>query len=108
MNKVLISILSILTILISGTFAFAYNNEFGYNYMDKKNNSDRSFQEELQNVIENGSYEDFLELRENLNFRIARWVNSEEDFNELKLNHKNNNYDGVYNNLRMGGCRNRI
>ena len=61
-----------------------YNNEFrnGFNY---EQNLGRFNQ--MQNLIENGTYQDLLNYREENNFQFARWVDSEEDFNLMRENH---------------------
>lgn len=47
-----------------------------------------NFHEQMEEIVESGTYADLQNLREESNRYFARWVDSEEDFNLFKENFK--------------------
>ncbi len=88
--KKFISIFAILAIvLVGGVFAhqnFAQNSQ---GFMATQSGYERgTFHEDVESVLENGTYEDLVTLRDELGFDVMRRVQSQEDFNEMQEMHE--------------------
>ena len=64
---------------------FSGNNRMMYN---------TGMHEEVQNVLETGTYEDLVALREEYNMPMMHWVQNEEDFELAKQNYQENGFAG--------------
>ncbi len=87
MNKryAIISLFAILGISIASGFVWAYG--FEYN-TPTHNNLYPSYHEDIENIIENGTYKDLENYRNQLNRNIIPWVTDEETFQQLKERHE--------------------
>lgn len=47
-----------------------------------------TFHEDVESILDNGTYEDLINLREEIGFNVMRKVQSQEDFNEMKERHE--------------------
>lgn len=92
MRKILITIISLVVLTLGVTFAFAHSG--GFERMTYQNTQTKNFHEEMEKVIENGTYQDLLALREKLGHPFARWVDSKEDFDNLKEMHEEMEKEG--------------
>ncbi|MEC8220636.1 MAG: hypothetical protein VX028_01075 [Nanoarchaeota archaeon] len=86
MKKILMTIICLVIVTLGATFAFAHSGSFGNSGF--QNSQAVTYNTQVEEVIENGSYEDLLSLREELGYSVARWVDSEEDFAEFKKVHE--------------------
>ena len=88
--KKIISIL-LLVLVLGGASAFAYQNYSGEmrgNYYLDKPSQRGQFQDQMYQIIENGTYEDLVALREELGFDLMRRVDSQEDFEYMQQMHE--------------------
>lgn len=79
MKKILIGIISVFILTLGATFVFAHGGGFG-----ELGSQPGTYHDQVQQVVESGTYDDLLSLREEIGFPIARWVDSQEDFLEFK------------------------
>lgn len=94
--------IGLLVVASMGTYAYqqgAINEQIG------------TFHDNIMNIMENGNYEDLVDLREETGRNMVNKVQSQEDFNEWKdngcqggQNHKGR--DGGCNGGCQGGCGN--
>lgn len=85
--KKLISILAILIVVLV-TGVFAHQNFYERNEVTQSGYERGTFHEQVEEVIEEGTYEDLIVLREELGFDVMRRVQSQEDFDEMKERHE--------------------
>ena len=78
----LITLLTILGISIVSGFVWAH----GFN--PTQNNTYPSYHENIENIIENGTYQDLENYRNQINRNIIPWVTDETTFQELKERHE--------------------
>ena len=86
MKKTLIAIISLVVLTLGATFAFAHGGGFGNS--EFQNTQAGTYHDQVEEVIETGTYDDLLSLRDELGYSVARWVDSEEDFAEFKEMHE--------------------
>lgn len=83
MKKLITSI--VLLMLVSLGFTYAYYGSG--NGMVLRDNS-ALHQDDVENILETGTYDDLVKLRENIGYNVMPRVNSEEDFNQMKERHE--------------------
>jgi len=85
-----------LALLVSIGFVAAHgvsSNKMAFqSYAMEKQNIDRSdmmeHHEEMEQVMEKGSFQDLVALREKIGFNIMPWVNDETQFKEMQERHE--------------------
>lgn len=71
-------IITALFAVLSVTYAYYGNSLSGMGF----------YHDEVESIIEDGTYSDLVAFREDTNSRMANWVTSEEDFQLLKERHE--------------------
>ncbi len=79
-----------------GGFGMMGNSGSGYGMMGSSN---YDIHEEMEEVMESGSYQDLVELREEYNMPMMYWVDSEEEFLQAQQIHEEFEEEGY-----RGGC----
>ncbi|MCA9496462.1 MAG: hypothetical protein KC589_05955 [Nanoarchaeota archaeon] len=98
MKKTLIAIISLVIVTLGATLVFAHGGGFENNLrFQNQQNKTGIYHEQVEELIETGTYQDLENLREEVGFPIARWVNSEEDFAEFKERHEEMEKEGYTN-----------
>lgn len=100
--KKIITIFAIAILALTGTI-FAYQNgmmknsseETKLNYAQTQGYEKGTYHEQVESIIENGSYQDLVNLREELGFDVMRKVQSEEDFIAQQQRHLENKEAGL-------------
>ena len=90
-------IIAVLAVLVISTVGLVYahgggykSNSFGmmggYGMMGSSGYDD--MHEEMEEMMESGSYQDLIELREEYNMLMMYWIDSEEDFLKAQQMHE--------------------
>lgn len=84
MKKVTTILLALLVIgIVSASIAFAYGGRFGAS----KENGTKTHYQDMQKIIENGTYTDLVEYRQTTGFNVMPCVQNEDDFTQAKQRH---------------------
>ncbi|MBS3172430.1 hypothetical protein J4438_02535 [Candidatus Woesearchaeota archaeon] len=100
MKKIIYGLLFAMVLVSASIYAYGWNGdrEFSGNRMMYYN---PEMHGEVQTVLESGSFEDLVNLREEYNRPIMHWVQSEEDFELAKQNYQEK---GFVNGKGYGNC----
>jgi hypothetical protein len=101
MKKIIYGLLIAMVLVSASIYAYGWrDNQESFRNGNYKINP--AMHEEVQNVLESGSFEDLEQLREEYNRPVMRWVQDEEDFELAKQNYEENGFAGRGNCPMMG------
>lgn len=100
MKQILIAIFAVITVMvISAGLAIAHNS--GYGIFDEERH------ETMEEIMENGTFEDLEAYRQDTGLKIMPWVDSEEDFEKAQGLHEQMegfHEENGYGQRGAGGC----
>lgn len=98
MTKIIKFVIGIFALILVGSaavFAFGYGQ--GVSPMNQANSTHEkgTFHKQVEAVLENGTYEDLVVLREELGFQVMRRVQSQDDFAIMQQRHEEMENSGI-------------
>ena len=82
-KKNVIIVLSLMLVLTTAVYAHFGLREGNIGYENMQNHH-----EQMEVIMEDGSYADLVELRKELGFSMMPWVNNDEDLDVMKEHHE--------------------
>ena len=107
-NKMIIAFIALVAI-VGGVFAYQNNDmNNNINSMNQLSHQKGEFHDNMESILENGTYNDLVKFREKIGFDIMPFVNSQSDFDSQKDRHEEmeaQGFDGDSNRMNNQGHR---
>ena len=108
LSKIIITFIALVAI-VGGVFAYQNNGmDSNINSMNQLSHQRGEFHDNMEKILENGTYNDLVKFREEVGFNIMPFVSSQADFDSQKDRHeemKAQGFDGDSNRMNSQGHR---